>query len=156
MHKDLVTPGIPNSVNVTANTTLGWTMEDGPNVTTNIIAGGVALAPGNGASTVLAMFAELWGSFLFAMTVCCIASVKSRSSSNGGWNGFTAILALAVAIYITAPISGGGINPAVAIGLNVMSSLLAGNNKSIGNLWAYIVGPLLGGAMAGCLWKYYH
>ena len=104
----------------------------------------------------MAMFAEVWGSFLFAMTVCCIANAKSASSKDGGWNGMTAVLALAVAIYITAPISGGGINPAVAFGLNVMSWLLAGNPYALGNLWAYLVGPLLGGALAGCLWKFYH
>ena len=103
-----------------------------------------------------AMFAECWGAFLFAMVVCCIANAKSASSKDGGWNGFTAILALTVAVYITAPISGGGINPAVAVGLNLMSALMAGNKASLGNLWAYLVGPLLGGAIAGCLWKYYH
>ena len=117
---------------------------------------GVALAPTSGHSLYAALFAEAWGAFLFAMTVSCIANKSTASSLDGGWNGFTAILALTVAVYVTGPISGGGINPAVAIGLNLMSGLLTKNKYALGNLWPYIVGPLLGGAIAGFLWKFYH
>ena len=61
-----------------------------------------------------------------------------------------------VAIYITAPISGAGINPAVGFGLNLMSGLMAGNKASIAAMWPYLVGPLLGGAISGLLYKHFH
>lgn len=106
----------------------------------------------------MVMLAEMWGSFLFAMTVCSIGARGSMtaSSTDGGWNGFTAILGLTVAIFVTAGVSGAGINPAVAFGLNLMSMFLVGNEHSVALLWPYLVGPLLGGAMAGLLWSHYH
>jgi aquaporin Z len=51
--------------------------------------------------------------------------------------------ALMVMVYMGGHISGGHYNPAVGIGPILMNAM--GGEGSIGNLWLYLVGPLLGG-----------
>ena len=53
-------------------------------------------------------------------------------------------------------ISGGVVNPAIAFALNILSKLHASNDDSIGNLWPYLVGPLVGGALSALFYNLYH
>ena len=61
--------------------------------------------------------------------------------------GFT-ILAAALA---GGGISGGAFNPAVGTGPIILDMATGGD--SISNLWLYLVGPFVGGAMAGALYN---
>jgi glycerol uptake facilitator-like aquaporin len=56
-----------------------------------------------------------------------------------------------VAAFAGGGISGGAFNPAVGIGPTLVNALIGGG--SFGNLWLYVVGPLLGGVLAASLFK---
>lgn len=79
------------------------------------------------------MLIEMWGTFLFTMVILnCTGAKSSNCGKNSGFAHFTLCLALVVAIYICAPISGAGMNPAVAVGLNVMAGLFgSGSDPSV-------------------------
>ena len=55
-------------------------------------------------------------------------------------------LALSVAIFIAGPISGGGVNPARALGPMVVAARFT-------DWWAYILGPIVGGTAATVLYE---
>jgi aquaporin Z len=109
------------------------------------------------------MLIEMWGTFLFTMVILNATNQKtSNCGNNSSFAHYTLCLALLVAIYICAPISGGGMNPAVAVGLNLMAGFMgkdakyltaAGIPTPLGSIWPYIVGPLLGATLAGLLQK---
>ncbi len=63
--------------------------------------------------------------------------------------GFT-IFAMAASL---GSISGGGFNPAVGAGRNIADAL-TGKSDTIGNAWIYVVGPLLGGSLAGLTFNF--
>ena len=46
---------------------------------------------------------------------------------------------------------GGAYNPAVGLGLTIGDLLFGGG--TIANVWLYVVGPLIGGALAGALFN---
>lgn len=55
--------------------------------------------------------------------------------------------------FAVGAISGGAFNPAVGIGPIVVDALAGG---SVGQLWLYIVGPLLGGVLAAAAFPVLH
>jgi aquaporin Z len=61
-------------------------------------------------------------------------------------------VAIAVAVYIAAPISSGSINPARSIGIAFFANPYPNFSMSVSNisqLWLFVLAPLLGGAIAG-------
>ena len=54
--------------------------------------------------------------------------------------------ALAAAVFIGGPVSGGAANPARALGPMIVAGKLT-------SFWVYIVGPLIGGAAAALLYN---
>ena len=85
-----------------------------------------------------------------------MSNKKTSNSMDGVVKSFTIILALLVAASLASGVSGGAINPAMAFGCNFMSWLLKGNGDAVVNLWAYIVGPLVGGALSALFYNLYH
>jgi aquaporin Z len=59
--------------------------------------------------------------------------------------GFTIV----VAAFAGGPISGGAFNPAVGIGPTLINAIA--RRRIVGALWLYIVGPLIGGAIAAMI-----
>ena len=51
-----------------------------------------------------------------------------------------------IGAFAGGPISGGAFNPAVGFGATLGAALFAGGNFD--HFWIYVVGPLLGGAIA--------
>lgn len=84
------------------------------------------------------MMAEALGAFLLVMVILAVAEVKDRVVA-----GFAIGSALLVAVILTAPISGGAINPAREFG-----PMIVANAFKREYLWYYLVAPLLGALAA--------
>lgn len=102
------------------------------------------VAPGDGISAFGALLVEALFTFALCLTVLNVAYCD-RTKGNS-YYGLAIGLAITVGVAAGGGISGGAFNPAVGIGPIVANALLGGG--SWGNLWIYLVGPLLGGAIA--------
>ncbi len=111
----------------------------------NYIAGGeVAIQPGADVSMVQALLVEILYTFALALVVLRTATTKATAGNSfyGLAIGFTVVCAAIAG----GGISGGAFNPAVGIGL-----ALGGGTLS--TVWLYIVGPLIGGALAAVVFQ---
>jgi aquaporin Z len=99
-----------------------------------------APAPGADYGVVEALLAEIILTFALALVILNVATSKATEGNSyyGLAIGFT-VMAGAASV---GGISGGAFNPAVGTGPIIVDAL-AGNG-SFGNLWIYIVGPVLG------------
>ena len=108
-----------------------------------------APAPGDGASTLGALLIEI-----LYTTALCLVVLHSATAPQTTGNSF---YGLAIGFTVTAgafaggPISGGAFNPAVGTGPILVAALLGGG--SVANLWLYLVGPFIGGALAAILYR---
>lgn len=101
-------------------------------------------------------FAEAFGTFILVLlgngTVAQVVLKKSKGFNSGwiviatGW-----ALAVATAVYITAPISGAHINPAVTISLAVAG--MFSWNLVFGYIIAQLIGAILGGLVVFLTYK---
>ena len=110
---------------------------------TNDIKDNLVTNPGVGVSDWRAMLAELVAVFLFVSVIITVATDDSAP-----WKGVMAPLAIGGFIFVAAvtigPTSGGSFNPARSIDPAIWA-------LEFKNLWIYIVGPLIGAAIAGGL-----
>jgi len=106
-----------------------------------------APAPAPTASVTAALLVEVLYTFALALVVLnSAASAKThRNSFFGLAIGFTVV----VAAFAGGPVSGGAFNPAVGVGPTLVNAMLGGG--TLGNLWLYLVGPLVGGALAAAV-----
>ena len=103
-----------------------------------------APAPAATATVTGAVMIEVLYTFALALVVLNAAvAVKTLGNSFYGLAiGFTIV----VAAFAGGPISGGAFNPAVGLGPIIVDAMLGGG--TVANLWIYLVGPLVGGALA--------
>lgn len=94
--------------------------------------------------------AEALGTFLLLFAVMALA-VDSRAPI--GWAGLMIGLAVAAAILLIAPQTGGSLNPARTFGPYV-SLAIFGGSVPWSDLGVYLVGPLVGGAAAVLLYDF--
>jgi MIP family channel proteins len=108
---------------------------------TNDVKDSLLTNPGPGVPDWRAMLAELVAVFLFVSVVITVATDDSAP-----WKGVLAPLAIGGFIFTAAvtigPTSGGSFNPARSIDPALWA-------LEFGNLWIYIVGPLIGAFAAG-------
>lgn len=104
--------------------------------------GSVAFGPGVGYWR--ATLAEAVGTFLLVLAIMALA-VDKRAPV--GWAGLMIGLSVTCAIVVIGPQTGSAINPARAIGPWAASSL-TGGGAPWSQLWAYVVGSLVGGFVA--------
>lgn len=99
---------------------------------------------GEGVDVVRSLIVEILYTFALALTVLRVATTKATSGNSfyGLAIGFTVVCAAIAGGWI----SGGAFNPAVGLGL-----ALAGGTLS--TVWIYIVGPLVGGALAALFYQ---
>ncbi len=103
-----------------------------------------APAPGAGVAVTSALLVEFLFTFALALVVFN-AAVSARTHGNSFY-GLAIGFPVTVGAFAGGGISGGAFNPAVGIGPILVQSVLG--DGSLGNLWIYRVGPLLGGAVA--------
>jgi glycerol uptake facilitator protein/aquaporin Z/aquaporin NIP len=101
-----------------------------------------ATVPADGVSTGRAFLVELLITFLLVLVVI---SVATDERAEGAVAPVAVGFALAAGIFVAAPLTGGGVNPARALG----PDLVAGQ---AGSLWLYLVAPVLGGIAAAVLY----
>jgi len=108
-----------------------------------------APSPGPGVSGVAALLAEFLFTFALALVVLNVATAAKTSGNSyfGLAIGFTVM----VGAYAAGPISGGAFNPAVGIGPTVWRAMHGVG--TFAHLWLYLVGPLLGGAVAAMVFR---
>jgi MIP family channel proteins len=92
-----------------------------------------------------AMVLELIATALFVIVISSVAT--DRSPWSGVFAPFAIGLFIFVALMVIGPISGGSLNPARSIAPVVYAGEWS-------NLWIYLVGPLLGGAIGGVAYSF--
>ncbi|MGB1252707.1 MAG: MIP/aquaporin family protein [Candidatus Promineifilaceae bacterium] len=97
------------------------------------------------------LLVEILYTFALATVVLNVATVNKTGVSNNSYYGLAIGFTVVAAAIAGGGISGGAYNPAVGIGLT-LGDLFSGGN-TIANVWLYIVGPLIGGGLAGVVFK---
>lgn len=113
----------------------------GPNAAAVAALG--ATAPGAGVNSLTAVIAEIIGTYILVLTVFGAAVDKKADQGIGG---IAIGLAVAVAIFIIGPVTGGSINPARTFGPYLVDSLVGINLW--GYFYIYVIGPIVGGILA--------
>ena len=90
----------------------------------------------------------------FIFVILIVKDKNSALTSDGMLGSSTVGLALMVGAKISGRISGGCLNPAVGISLTMWSWI--DDVGDMGDLWIYIIGPLLGGLIAGLVHRFLH
>lgn len=118
-----------------------------------IASGGAGGAPANLAasgwdpakySMVSALITEIVATFVFVTVILGVTNDKHSTALAGLVIGLT----LAILHFAFIPVSGSSLNPARSIGPALFSG-----SAALGQLWLYIVAPLVGGALAGIVAK---
>jgi aquaporin Z len=104
----------------------------------------IPVAPGAGVDIVRALVVE--AVFTFALASVVLNTATSKDHPTNSFYGLAIGFTVVAAAFAGGGISGGAFNPAVGIAHNVL-------NKSFGGIWIYLVGPLLGGFLAGVVFK---
>ena len=88
---------------------------------------------------------EIILTFVFVLVILAVTSKEEYSRMAGLVIGLTLVLVHILGIYFT----GTSVNPARSIG----PALFVGGD-ALANVWVFIIGPLAGGALAACCWKW--
>jgi dihydroxyacetone kinase-like protein len=91
-----------------------------------------------------AAIAEAIGTFILAFTVAGIA-LDQRAPA--GWAGIVIGMVVVAIILLVGPATGAALNPAREIGPVLSKLILSGDTTALPNLWVYIAGPVVGGAL---------
>ena len=101
---------------------------------------GVANAGGIGGG----LFVEIILTFIFVLTILGVTADKSKGNVAGIVIGLT----LAFVHIVGIPLTGTSVNPARSIGPAIFSG-----GQALADLWVFIVGPLVGAALAALVYR---
>ncbi|MBC7894463.1 MAG: aquaporin family protein [Cytophagaceae bacterium] len=101
-------------------------------------------APAADATVVSALLVEAL--YTFALALVVLNSAVAKKTQGNSFYGLAIGFTVVVAAFAGGGISGGAFNPAVGIGPTIINATMG--SGSWGALWLYIVGPLVGGALA--------
>ncbi|MBM4185818.1 MAG: porin [Gemmatimonadetes bacterium] len=108
-----------------------------------------APAPGASVSPMAALLVEILFTFALALVVLNVAT--SKKTVGHSYYGLAIGMTVMVGAFAGGGISGGAFNPAVGIGPTIVNALIGGGSWSA--LWLYLVGPLVGGALAAAVFR---
>jgi aquaporin Z len=106
-----------------------------------------APAPAATASAAAALLVEFL--YTFALVLVVLNSAASARTQGNSFYGLAIGFTIVVAAFAGGPVSGGAFNPAVGIGPILVQTLHGEGSAS--SLWLYLVGPLVGGAVAAAV-----
>ena len=104
---------------------------------------------GVGGNALAGLIVEIVLTFIF---VIAILGVTSKKGNHGSFGGLVIGLTLVVVHILGIGLTGTSVNPARSIGPAVAAAL-NGNTAPLTDLWVFIVGPLIGAALAACTYK---
>ena len=104
---------------------------------------------GVGGSVVAGLLVEIVLTFIF---VIAILGVTSKKANHGSFGGLVIGLTLVVVHILGIGLTGTSVNPARSFG-PALVALLNGNSAPLAALWVFIVGPLVGAALAAFTYK---
>lgn len=99
-----------------------------------------------GVTTVGGLLAEILFTCVFVLVV-----LGATSKTNGATNNFAGLaigLSLVLVHLVCIRYTGTSVNPARSIGPAIFQG-----GTALTNLWIFIAGPFIGGALAACIWK---
>ncbi|MBQ7435425.1 MAG: aquaporin [Oscillospiraceae bacterium] len=105
---------------------------------------------GVGGNAIAGLLVEIILTFIF---VTCILGVTSSKAGHGSFGGLVIGLALTGVHILGIGLTGTSVNPARSIGPAIVAAI-TGNTAPLGSLWVFIVGPLVGAALAAYCYKY--
>ena len=108
---------------------------------------GLANVGGNAAAGLLVEI------ILTCIFLLCILGVTSKKAKHGSFGGLVIGLTLTGVHILGIGLTGTSVNPARSLGPAVVAAM-TGNAAPMASLWVFIVGPLVGAALAAFLYKY--
>jgi len=102
------------------------------------------IAPAHTATWIQALAVEVVFTGILVLTVLNVAA--TRATEGNSYFGLAIGFAVVIGAFAGGPISGGAFNPAIGFGATLGKALFAGGNFDW--FWIYVVGGLLGGAIA--------
>ena len=100
--------------------------------------------PGPGVYVTSALVIEIL--FTLALVLVVLNAAATKATEGNSYYGLAIGFTILVGAFTGGPISGGAFNPAVGFGATLGSALF--HNGSWAELWLYVVGPLVGAAIA--------
>ena len=104
---------------------------------------------GVGGSAAAGLLVDIVLTFIFVMA---ILGVTSKKAGHGSFAGLVIGLTLVLVHILGIGLTGTSVNPARSIGPAIVAAI-AGNADPIKALWVFIVGPLVGAALAALVYK---
>ena len=104
---------------------------------------------GVGGSAFAGLLVEIVLTFIF---VLCILGVTSGKAGHGSFGGLVIGLTLVGVHILGIGLTGTSVNPARSIGPAIVAAI-AGNTDALASVWVFIVGPLVGAALAAVVYK---
>lgn len=105
---------------------------------------------GVGGSAAAGLLVEIVLTFIFVMT---ILGVTDKKAGHGSFGGLVIGLSLTFVHILGIGLTGTSVNPARSIG-PAIAAAISGNADPLGCLWVFIVGPLVGAAIAAVVYKF--
>ncbi len=90
---------------------------------------------------------------LTCIFLLCILGVTSKKAKHGSFGGLVIGLTLTGVHILGIGLTGTSVNPARSLGPAIVAAM-TGNVAPMASLWVFIVGPLVGAALAAFLYKY--
>ena len=92
--------------------------------------------------------------YTFALALVVLNSATARETEGNSFYGLAIGFTVTAAAASVGSLSGGALNPAVGVGLGLVKLFTA--NGPLPNLVYYLVGPMIGGALAALVFKMQH
>ncbi|MBE5832206.1 MAG: aquaporin [Butyrivibrio sp.] len=105
---------------------------------------------GVGGNAFAGLLVEVVLTFVFVLT---ILGVTSKKAGHGSFGGLVIGLTLTLVHILGIGLTGTSVNPARSFGPALVAAF-SGNTEPLVSLWVFIVGPLVGAALAAVVYKY--
>lgn len=105
---------------------------------------------GVGDNAVAGLLVEIVLTFIFLLA---ILGVTSKNQTHGSFGGLIIGLTLVVVHILGIGLTGTSVNPARSLGPAIVAAI-DGNTTPIACIWVFIIGPLIGAALAALLYKF--
>lgn len=116
-----------------------------------VIGRPLLVAPGSADVGLGAFFLmELLFTFVLVWVILNVAT--ARATAGNSYFGLAIGFTVLAGAYAAGPISGGAFNPAVALG-PILVETMAGEGRTLGGLWVYLVATFAGGALAALAFR---